>query len=214
MARQGNHIMVKAKTITTVFIDIGGVLLTNGWDHLSRKLAAKKYKLDFDEMETRHQLIFSTYELGKLDLKNYLDYVVFYQKRKFTPAQFKKFMLDQSQPYPEMLELIHQLKIKYNLKIAVVSNESRELNSYRVQKFKLGDFVDFFASSCIVQLRKPDPEIYRLALDIAQVPANQVVYIDDRPLFVDIAKNLDMRGIHHTDYKSTYHQLALLGLSL
>lgn len=205
---------MRANPITTVFIDIGGVLLTNGWDHLSRKLAAKKYDLDFDEMETRHQLIFSTYELGKLDLKNYLDFVVFYQSRKFSFAQFKKFMFDQSKPYPEMLELIHQLKIKYKLKIAVVSNEARELNTYRIQKFKLGDIVDFFVSSCIVQLRKPDPEIYRLALDIAQIPANQVIYIDDRPLFVDIAKNLDMRGIHHIDYKSTYHQLALLGLAL
>lgn len=205
---------MRANPITTVFIDIGGVFLTNGWDHLSRKLAAKKYNLDFDEMETRHQLIFSTYELGKLDLKNYLDFVVFYQKRKFTFAQFKKFMFDQSKPFPEMLELIHQLKIKYKLKIAAVNNEARELNTYRIQKFKLGDVVDFFISSCIVQLRKPDPEIYRLALDIAQISADQVIYIDDRPLFVDVAKNLDIKGIHHIDYKSTYHQFALLGLAL
>jgi hypothetical protein len=33
---------MKPRAITTLFIDIGGVLLTNGWDHLSRKLAAKK----------------------------------------------------------------------------------------------------------------------------------------------------------------------------
>jgi len=205
---------MKRTAITTIFVDIGGILLTNGWDHLSRRLAAKQFKLDFDEMEARHQLIFSTYELGKIDLKNYLDYTVFYQQRKFTFAQFKKFMFDQSRPYPEMIKLISQLKIKYKLKIAIVSNESRELNTYRIQKFKLDSFIDFFVSSCIVQLRKPDPEIYRLALDLAQVPADQVIYIDDRAYFVEVAKNLGMQGICHTEYKSTHQKLSLLGLAL
>lgn len=204
---------MKAKPITTLFLDVGGVLLTNGWDHNSRKLAAKLYNLDFDEMEGRHQLIVDTYELGKLNMKEYLDYVVFYQKRSFTRSQFQKFMFAQSKPYPEMIELIQQLKVQYKLKTAIVSNEARELNSYRIQRFKLGNFVDFFISSCLVHLRKPDAEIYSLALDIAQVPASQVVYIDDRPLFVSIATNLGMKGICHTDYKSTCAKLASFGFN-
>lgn len=202
--------MKKSTLITTVFIDVGGVLLTNGWDHHSRKLAAKQFNLDYKEMETRHQMVFDTYERGKLNLEDYLNYVVFYQKRRFTFSQFKKFMFAQSEPYPQMIEMVRQLKRLHKLKIAVVSNEAQELNIYRIQKFKLGSFVDFFISSCIVQLRKPDPEIYQLALNLAQVPASQVVYIDDRSLFVENAKNLGMHGICHTDYKSTCAKLALL----
>jgi len=116
--------------------------------------------------------------------------VVFYQKRPFTPAQFQRFMFAQSKPYPEMIDLVAQLKVRYGLKIAVVSNEARELNEHRIRKFKLDEFVDFFISSCFVHVRKPDADIFRLALDIAQAPARQVVYIENTPMFVQIAEGL------------------------
>ena len=163
--------MNKATAITCVFLDIGGVLLTNGWDHHARKRAAKHFKLELAEMEDRHHLTFDTYEEGKLTLEEYLDRVVFYQKRPFTRAQFRRFMFAQSKPYPEMIELVAQLKVRYGLKIIVVSNEARELNAYRIRKFKLDEFVDSFVSSCFVHIRKPDADIFRLALDIAQAPA-------------------------------------------
>ncbi len=160
--------------ITCIFLDIGGVLLTNGWDHLARRRAAKQFKLKWAEMEDRHNLNFATYEEGKLTLEEYLGRVVFYQKRAFTRAQFRSFMFAQSKPYPEMIEMFAQLKIRYGLKIAVVSNEARELNAYRIRKFKLNELVDSFISSCFVHIRKPDADIFRLALDIAQAPARQV----------------------------------------
>jgi HAD superfamily hydrolase (TIGR01509 family) len=198
--------------ITTLFLDIGGVLLTNGWDHRARKRAAMNFKLDLAEMEDRHHLTFDTFEEGKLTLEEYLDRVVFYQKRPFTRAQYRRFMFAQSKPYPEMIELVAQLKARYGLKIAVVSNEARELNSHRIRKFKLNGFVDFFISSCFVHLRKPDADIFRVALDIAQVPANQVVYIENTPMFVRIAEGLGIRSILHTDYRSTCESLASFGL--
>jgi putative hydrolase of the HAD superfamily len=206
--------MKKTSPITALFVDIGGVLLTNGWSHESRTLAAKTFSLDLDEMEDRHHLTFDTYEEGKLTLDEYLSRVVFYQKRKFTRAQFRKFMFAQSKPFPEMIELIRQLKSKYGLKIAVVSNEGRELNAHRIQTFKLNSFVDFFISSCFVHFRKPDEDIFRMALDIAQVPASQVIYLDDRAMFVQIAKSLGIHGIHHTDCESTRDKLAAFGLEL
>ncbi len=206
--------MKKALPITTLFVDIGGVLLTNGWPLESRKRAAKMFGLDLDEMEDCHNLTFDTYEEGKLTLDEYLSRVVFYQKRSFTRAQFRKFMFAQSKPFPEMIGLVRRLKSKYGLKIAVVSNEGRELNAHRVQTFKLDRFVDFFISSCFVHFRKPDEDIFRMALDIAQVPVRQVVYIDDRAMFVQIAKSLGIHGIHHTDYKSTRAKLAALGLGI
>ncbi len=198
--------------ITCLFVDIGGVLLTNGWDHLARKRAAKHFKLGWAEMDQRHRLNFEVHEEGKLSFEDYLTRVVFYQKRPFTRAQFRSFMCAQSKPHPEMISLIAQLKARHALKIAVVSNESRELNAHRIREFKLDRFVDFFVSSCYVHLRKPDIEIFRLALDIAQAPVEQIVYIENTPLFVEIAEGLGIRSILHTDYKSTCAKLAALGM--
>jgi len=203
--------MRKTTAITCVFLDIGGVLLTDGWDHHARRRAAKNFKLDWAEMEYRHNLNFATYEEGKIVLEEYLGRVVFYQKRPFTRAQFRRFMFAQSKPYPQMIELSARLKVRYGLKIAVVSNEARDLNAYRIRKFRLDGFVDAFISSCFVHIRKPDAEIFRLALDIALAPARQVLYIENTPMFVQIAEGLGIRSILHTDYKSTCAKLASFG---
>ena len=204
--------MKTASPITTLFLDIGGVLLTNGWDHHARKRAATHFKLELAEMEDRHHLTFDTYEEGKLTLEEYLGRVVFHQKRPFTRAQFRRFMFAQSKPYPQMIKLVRKLKRRYGLKIVVVINEARELNSHRIRKFKLDGFVDSFVSSCFVHLRKPDADIFRLALDIAQAPARQVVYIENTSMFVQIAKGMGIQSILHTDYKSTRAKLASFGL--
>jgi putative hydrolase of the HAD superfamily len=204
--------MKRTKKITTLFLDIGGVLLTDGWQHESRKRAAKAFHLDLSEMEDRHHLTFDTYEEGKLTLEEYLGRVVFYKKRPFTQAQFRRFMFAQSKPYPEMIEWVRRLKTRHRLQIIVVSNEARELNAYRIQKFKLDRFVDAFVSSCFVHLRKPDADIFRLALDIAQAPVRKVLYIENTPMFVQIAEGLGIRSILHTDYRSTCSKLASLGL--
>ena len=206
--------MKKSSPITALLLDIGGVLLSDGWGHVSRKLAAKAFDLNPEEMESRHNQAFDTYELGKLTIEEYLSRVVFYEERPFTPAQFRKFMFAQSKPYPEMIELVRELKARHGLKVAVVSNEARELNSYRIRKFKLDAFVDLFISSCFVHLRKPDADIFRVALDIAQVPANRVVYIENLLMFVQVAEGLGIRGICHTDYKSTCAKLASFGLEV
>ena len=198
--------------ITTLFLDIGGVLLNNGWDHIARRRVAKHFKLEWAEMEERHRLTYETHEEGKLTFDQYLDRVVFYRKRPFTRAQFRRFMFAQSKPYPETIALFAQLKARYGLKIAVVSNEAREVNAYLIRKFKLDRFVDSFISSCFLHLRKPDTEIFRLALDISQAPARQVVYIENTPMFVQIAEGMGIRSILHTDYKSTCAKLASLGL--
>jgi len=198
--------------VTTLFLDIGGVLLNNGWDHHARRRAAQHFKLKWAEMEERHALTFETHEEGKLTFEEYLGRVVFYQKRPFTRAQFRRFMCAQSKPYPEMIKLFAQLKIRHRLKIAVVSNEAREVNAYRIRKFKLDWFVDSFISSCFVHIRKPDADIFRLALDIAQAPVRQVVYIENTPMFVQVAQGLGIRSILHTDYKSTCAELASFGL--
>ncbi|MDB6172143.1 MAG: hypothetical protein JWL59_1454 [Chthoniobacteraceae bacterium] len=204
--------MKKAAPITCLFLDIGGVLLTDGWNHDIRARAIKEFDLDPKDLEARHHLTFDTYEEGKLTLDEYLGRVVFHENRPFTRAQFRRFMFAQSQPYPEMLGLIAQLKAMYGLKIVVVSNEGRELNAYRIRKFKLDSLVDAFVSSCFVHIRKPDTDIFRLALDIAQTPAQQVIYVENTPMFAQIAEEFGIRSVLHTDYRTTCAKLASFGL--
>lgn len=200
--------------VTTLFTDIGGVLLTNGWDHNSRRAAADQFQLDCAEMESLHHTAFDALERGKITLKQYLDLVVFHKKRPFTRARFERFMYAQSEALPEMLGYMARLKARHHLKIAVVSNEGRELNAHRIRKFKLDGFVDFFVSSCFVQIRKPEPSMFRLALDMSQADPGEVVYIENTPMFVKIAEDLSIPSILHTDYESTRAELDSMGLRL
>jgi len=206
--------MVNDPPITTLFIDIGGVLLTNGWDRAARQHAADAYNLDYAEMDERHHLTYDTYEEGKLTLDEYLLRVVFYQARSFSMDEFKNFMFSLSQPYDQMLDLVRLLKARYPLKTIAVNNEGRELNDYRIRQFSLGEVIDTFVSSCFVHFRKPDLDIFKIALDITQSPPQQVAYIDDRPMFVEIAQTLGIRGIRHVDHPSTQSKLAELGLKI
>ena len=206
--------MNSSSTITTLFLDIGGVLLTNGWDRAIRVRASDKFGLNYEEMEERHHLTFDTYEEGKLTLDEYLDRVVFYQERSFSHEEFKTFMYAQSQAFPEMIELMRKLKDQYSLQVAAVSNEGRELTVYRVGQFKLGSIIDFFVSSCFVHYRKPDADMYRIALDIAQASPEEVVYIDDRAMFVEVAQGLGIQGLIHKSYETTRIALEALGLAV
>ena len=203
-----------ASPITTLFLDIGGVLLTNGWDRAARLRAAQQFHLNFQEMDERHHLTFDTYEEGKLSLDAYLDRIVFYRERSFSRDTFKDFMYAQSQPFDQMIDYIQGLKLRYGLKTAAISNEGRELTEYRIKKFKLDKIIDFFVSSCFVHYRKPDTDIFRIALDIAQTPPAHVVYIDDRPMFVEVARSLGVNGIVHAGFESTRLALEGLGTSL
>ena len=200
--------------ITTLFLDIGGVLLTNGWDRHARQRAADHFKLDHEELDKRHQMTFDTYEQGKISLEKYLDRVVFHTKRPFTPADFRDFMRAQSQLLPEMMEFFLTLKERHQLRVAAVSNEGRELTEFRVREFQLHRLIDFFIASCFVHFRKPDEDIYRVALDTAQAQPAEVAYVDDRLLFVEVAQTLGIHAIPHRGLDSTNLALADVGLAL
>lgn len=188
---------------TALFLDVGGVILTNGWDHSMRERAADKFNLDLVEINKRHALTFDTYEIGKITLDVYLDRVVFYTQRKFSREEFKDFMYAQSQAYPEMIQLMQDIKRHYSLRTVAVSNEGRELMFQRIERFKLKEFIDFFVCSGFVGLRKPDEEIYRMALDLAQVKPQEVIYIDDRSMLVEIASQMGMQAIQHSNIEQT-----------
>jgi putative hydrolase of the HAD superfamily len=200
------------KPIRGLFLDIGGVILTNGWDHTMRQKAAEVFNLDYEELNERHHLTFDTYEEGKLSLVDYLNRVIFYEERPFALDEFKDFMFEQSQPFQDMIDLVKKLKQQYGLEVGAISNEGRELTVFRIERFELKKFFDFFISSSFVHYRKPDEDIYRMAMDVSQIPPEQAIYIEDRPMFVDVARSLGFHGIYHKSFESTRDELADYGL--
>lgn len=190
---------MKNRKVTTLFCDVGGVLLSNGWGHQSRMKAAELFGFDFQQYEARHQLVFDDYEKGLMTLEEYLRLTVFFQPCSFSYENFIEFMYSQSTPYPRMIEYIHKIRQEYNLKVVLLSNEGRELVDYRMHKFGLKTFADLFIFSCFLGRRKPDKKIFQIALDVAQVKPEDVVFLDDRDFFVDIARQMGIHAIHHTD---------------
>lgn len=200
--------------ITTLFLDIGGVLLTNGWDTALRQKTAEHFGVDYEELDHRHRVTYDTYEQGKTTLETYLGHIIFYEPREFTPQDVEQFILGQAEPYEETIALVKKLRAVYGLRVAVVSNEGREIAEDRIRRFHLKDFVDFFVVSAFVHFRKPDLDIYRLALDVAQVQANHVAYIEDRPLLCEVAASLGIHSVLAKDPAETRAKLAELGLVL
>lgn len=187
----------------TVFLDVGGVLLTNGWDHTIRRKAAQQFHLNFEEMDALHQFIFNVYEIGKITLDQYLNFVVFNQPRKFDHQQFKEFMYAQSAELPDTLQWLIKWKKQTRHRIISINNEGKELNNYRVAKFRLRDCFDAFVSSCDVGMRKPDPGIFLMALGVAQAKAEDCIYFDDRPMVVAAAATLGIQAFQHKGFENT-----------
>lgn len=189
--------------IKVLFFDVGGILLTNGWGRDSRKLAAEKFGLDYAEMDHLHNFIFNVYEIGSITLDDYLDTVIFTAPRDFTSDEFKEFIYEQSVELPDMLAWLKEWKKTCGFRIISINNEGKELNDYRVAKFKLHDCFDAFISSCEVKMRKPDPSIFKLAMGIAQVSEKQCMYFDDRVMFVTTAQKLGIKAYQHTSFEGT-----------
>jgi putative hydrolase of the HAD superfamily len=204
--------MSNRKDISTLFLDIGGVLLSNGWDRHMRRRAAEKFKLDYDELDDRHHMTFDAYEEGKMTIDEYLRLVVFHKPRDFEYGDFKEFMFSQTRALPEMIQMFESIAKKHNLKVGAISNEGRELTVYRVSRFGLKDFVQFFICSAFVHFRKPDKDIYRIALDVGQATPEQSIYIDDMQIHAEVAASLGINAIHHTDIESTKEKLSEYGL--
>lgn len=189
--------------IRVVFMDIGGVLLTNGWGHESRQKAAKVFGFDYEEMDILHHFIYNVFEIGSISLDEYLDTVLFNQSRDFTKDDFKQFMYEQSVELPEMLSWVELWKKQTSLPIFALNNESMELNDYRIEKFKLHDVFNGFFSSCYLGFRKPDPRIYQTALEITRLNPKECLYFDDRPMLVDAAKKQGIHAILHENFENT-----------
>lgn len=200
--------------VTALFFDMGGVLLTNGWDRGSRQAAAKKFGLDWDDFEDRHELLMHGFEAGTVSLDEYLKRVVFYRERKFSKRDFVDFIYSQSQAMPETLSVLQKLAAQKKYLMATLNNESRELNEYRIRQFNLRGYFDVFLSSCYLGVRKPDAAIYKLALSITQRAGEECVFVDDRELNLECAKELRMHTIQFKDAAQLGRELKGFGVDL
>ena len=200
--------------IRALFWDVGGVLLSNAWDHGERQRAAEKFGIDWNDFRERHELLVAPLEEGRMGLDDYLDRVIFYQSRPFTREDFKQYIFSLSEAKPETLELARQLAACSGCVMATINNESRELNEYRIERFALQEFCSHFVSSCFTHLRKPDPAIYRLALNLTQRKPEESCFIDDRALNLEEAARVGMHTIHFRDVEQLRRELCELGVEV
>jgi putative hydrolase of the HAD superfamily len=198
--------------IRAIFTDLGGVVLTNGWDHLGRESAVTHFGLDRAEFFSRHEMIFGAYEDGQMSLEDYLSFAVFYCARDFSRAEFVTYIKEQSQPLPGMLELIGRAKKDSGLPVFATSNEGREIAEYRIDTFGLRDIMDAFVVSGFVGMRKPNLGFYKLALDLAQVRADETLYIDDRQPLIEAGDRAGLVTLWHQDIATTTEALQRHGL--
>jgi putative hydrolase of the HAD superfamily len=198
--------------ITTLFWDMGGVLLTNGWDRAARHRAVEQFHLDGEEFEDRHELLLDAFETGEATLAEYMHRTVFYRKRNFTEQEFKDFLFAQSEPLPGALEFLGELAATKRYLIAALNNESAEINEYRIQKFDLRKYFAAFLSSCYLGLRKPDAGIYEKALSITQRMPNECLFVDDRALNLECARELGMQTIHCRNLKQMREDMGRFGV--
>jgi putative hydrolase of the HAD superfamily len=199
--------------IRAIFWDVGGVLLTNAWDRSERAKAFEKFHLDPDEFHSRHELVVSSFERGKITLDEYLDRTIFYTPRSFTRDEFREFMFSLSLPYPEVLRFAQSLTASGKYFMGTINNESRELNAYRIETFGLRKIFRLFISSCFVGLRKPEGDIYRLALETTQFPGIECCFIDDRALNLECAAQMGMNTIQMQSIDQLRADLEKIGVN-
>jgi len=200
--------------ITTLFWDIGGVILTNGWDRESRKEAAATFHLDWEEFQDRHDLSFPAFDSGQITLNEYLERTLFYRTRPFSREEFTAFMFAQSKEYPETRAILDKVTSSREYFVGAINNEPLELNQYRIEAFDLRrNFLVFF-SSCYVHSRKPEETIFRVALEVTQRPPGQCLFIDDRPLNLESPRKLGLNTIHHQDADQLRTELRKFGVEV
>jgi putative hydrolase of the HAD superfamily len=179
-----------------ILFDVGGVLLTNGWDHRERAAAIAHFGLDLPAFEARHATQNDAWERDLIPVERYLDETIFYEPRAFSQDEFIACMLSQSKIIPESaLGILAELAASNLCLLGALNNEARVTNDYRFETFGLRDRFQIALSSCYVGLRKPHTAIYRRALDIVGAPPQRILFIDDRQENVDAAAAVGMKTI-------------------
>jgi len=197
-----------------IFFDVGGVLLSNGWDRVARMEASHEFDLDWEDFQDRHDFMADSFERGETGLDTYLDRTVFYRDRDFSKHDFFEFVKSRSTAFDESLEVLGRLSASGRYVLATLNNESREINNHRIDTFGLRNHFEMFLSSCYLGIRKPDPEIYRMAVDIVQRSPQECIFVDDRALNLECAALAGITPIHFRDAAGLQNDLAAVGVEI
>jgi putative hydrolase of the HAD superfamily len=200
--------------VTALFWDVGGVILSNGWDRGARAAAAQKFGIDWEEFQDRHELASPAFETGRITLDTYLQRTVFYRKRTFTREEFTDFIFAQSSEFPESRAVLSEVAATGKYLQATINNEPLELNERRIRQFDLRREFKAFFSSCYLGVRKPEEGIYKLALEVTQRKPDECLFIDDRELNLECARQMRMRTIHFQNAAQLRQDLAANGVNI
>ena len=199
---------------TILFMDVGGVLLTNGWGTDARNRAVARFGLDPDDTAQRHEAISDPFETGRITLDDYLDHVVFHRPREFSRDEFRRFMESQSHPYGDAIALVARIGRVPGLILATLNNESLALNRYRIETFGLRPLFTAFFSSCFLGVRKPNPAIFRLAVRVMQEEPGACLFVDDRKENVEAARGVGLQALLYQDAGRLEEELEAMGIEI
>jgi putative hydrolase of the HAD superfamily len=199
---------------TAVFFDVGGVLLTNGWDHESRKFATQRFNLDWNEFEPLHEKYADALDMGLISVNTYLEKVIFDKPRDFSKTDFYDFMKSRSIPNDGTINIAAQIAAQKKYLMSTLNNESTDLNLYRIEKFGLGSIFQTFLSSCFLGVKKPDPAIYIRALLVTNKRPQETIFIDDRQENLEVPEQLGMGVIHFKDPRQLASDLGEFGIEV
>lgn len=199
--------------VSTLFFDLGGVVLTNGWDRVCRRQVVDLFDLDWEEFADRHEFVVHDFEVGRITLAGYLERTVFYRAREFSIDDFRAAMFAASSELPGSIDLLADLA-RTEVLLVTLNNESRELNEHRINQFELRRYFSAFFSSCYLGVKKPEREIYQVALDVVQRPAEECLFVDDRSLNLECARDVGLSGIEFESSEQLRVDLGSYGIDV
>jgi HAD superfamily hydrolase (TIGR01509 family) len=185
-------------SIRTLFWDIGGVVLTNGWDIDQRTKVLSRLGVDLEAYEEVHERANYYWERGLITAKEFFAQTVLNPNPKLDltfDIVWKQVCAQSKVLHPECLDILAELKRQGRYRLATLNNESRELNGHRLDAFKLRSLFDYFICSGYVHEMKPLPGVYRSAIDISGFEARTALFIDDKEENCESAKVLGMQTI-------------------
>jgi putative hydrolase of the HAD superfamily len=196
-----------------ILFDVGGVLLTNGWDHRERASVIGQFGLDLADFEKRHPEPNDAWERDAISLDEYLQATVFYEPRGFSRDEFFRAMCAQSKPFENNgLGVLKEIAASCKYIVGTLNNEARATNDYRFEQYGIRKNIDVAFSSCYVGLRKPGQAIYKRALDILGTEGTRTLFIDDRAENAAAAAAAGMTAIRFEGADKLRGQLADYGV--
>jgi len=204
-----------SSSIRTVFWDVGGVILTNGWDLTQRTRVLSRLGVDLEAYEEIHERVNYYWERGLINAEDFFMQTVLRTNPKLNltfDLLWPQVCAESKVLHAECLDILAELKEQRKFRLATLNNESRELNEHRLNAFKLRSLFDYFICSGYVHEMKPNPGIYRSAIDISGYAPERALFIDDKPENCEAAISLGMQAIWFQSPLQLRQELAQRGI--